>query len=611
MNSGLMKRGSLTSKILGLMLVLILLSSSLSTFAIINLSYSLGDAKAINASGSLRMQSYRLMFYANSGSDAAQDKITEFENTLYSDTLKPSDSWFSPRKIADQYQLVIDKWLVMKYYIEQENSRDYVASLKDFVDTIDLLVLEMEHHAAFKLRLLAASQILGLSVMLIIAFVAVRFTKKKVVIPLQKLMESANTISKGNFEIEMPETEYIELTALTHALQKTAKELAMLYGDLESQVAEKTLALTRANNELAFLYDNLLTLNANKLDYKALKAALNQLKGYESLDYLRLIIQYPEQELEVIEADGGWPDMTQESTRFPLQFEQANLGYLELIADQTPNIALFNNFAIMLTRSIVIHNATEQRQQLALMEERGVIARELHDSLGQVLSFLKIQISLLRKNLDCSCRSPVVEAQLTEINEGVSTAYVQLRELLSTFRLTIKEPDLKSALEAMLEQLRTKTSIKITLDYKLAPQWLEAKQHIHILQITREATLNAIKHAEASLINIHCYKDDESMVNIDVCDNGIGIGHLKERDQHFGIGIMHERASKLSGKVVFSDNEISRFKPATATTIEQGCNEQDDTLKPNHSFNFAQHSKGSSGTRVTLIFPSQQEPSNG
>lgn len=611
MNSGLMKRGSLTSKILGLMLVLILLSSSLSTFAIINLSYSLGDAKAINASGSLRMQSYRLMFYANSGSEAAQDKITEFENTLYSDTLKPSESWFSPAEIAVQYQLVIDKWLVMKHYIEQENSRDYVVSLKDFVDTIDLLVLEMEHYAAFKLRLLAASQILGLGVMLIIAFVAVRFTKKKVVIPLQKLMESANTISKGNFEIEMPETEYIELTALTHALQKTAKELATLYGNLESQVAEKTLALTRANNELAFLYDNLLTLNANKLDYKALKAALNQLKGYESLDYLRLIIQYPDQELEIIEADGGWPDMTHQSTRFPLQFEQTNLGYLELIADQTPNIALFNNFAIMLTRSIVIHNATEQRQQLALMEERGVIARELHDSLGQVLSFLKIQISLLRKNLDHSCRSPIVEAQLTEINEGVSTAYVQLRELLSTFRLTIKEPDLKSALEAMLEQLRTKTNIKITLDYKLAPQWLEAKQHIHILQITREATLNAIKHAEASLINIHCYKDDYGMVNINVCDNGIGIGHLKERDQHFGIGIMHERASKLSGKVVFSDANLTKFKPAMATTTEQECNTQDDALKPNNPLNLVRYSKGLSGTRVTLIFPSQQESSNG
>ncbi|PIW59750.1 nitrate/nitrite two-component system sensor histidine kinase NarQ [Shewanella sp. CG12_big_fil_rev_8_21_14_0_65_47_15] len=603
-----MKQGSLTSKILGLMLVLILLSSSLAIFAIINLSYSLGDAKAINASGSLRMQSYRLMFYANSGSEDAQEKIVEFEATLHSEELQPSTGWFSPKKIADQYQLVIDKWLVMKYYIEQENSRDYTASLKDFVDTIDLLVLEMEHHAAFKLRLLAASQIFGLGLMLVIAFLAVRFTKRKVVVPLQKLMESANTISKGNFEIEMPETEYIELTALTHALQKTAKELATLYGNLESQVTEKTLALTRANNELAFLYDNLLTLNENKLDYKALKAVLNQLKDYESLDYLRLIIQYPEQELEIVQADGGWPSDPINSTRFQLQFEQADLGYLELISAQEPNTALFKNFAIMLTRSIVIHNATEQRQQLALMEERGVIARELHDSLGQVLSFLKIQISLLRKNLDYSCRSPAVENQLTEINEGVSTAYVQLRELLSTFRLTIKEPNLKNALEAMLEQLRTKTDIQINLDYKLAPQWLEAKQHIHILQITREATLNAIKHANASLINIRCYKDDKGMVNISVSDNGIGIGYLKERDQHFGIGIMHERASKLAGYVVFSSNSKSPVGSQTAAAQQTLISQtQSGTLTTTTD----SEPSLPQGTKVTLIFPSQQEPANG
>ncbi|MBW0295413.1 nitrate/nitrite two-component system sensor histidine kinase NarQ [Shewanella xiamenensis] len=598
-----MKRGSLTSKILGLMLVLILLSSSLAIFAIINLSYSLGDAKAINASGSLRMQSYRLMFYANSGSEAAQEKITEFENTLHSEALQPSTGWLSQKRIAEQYQLVIDKWLVMKYYIEQENSRDYAASLKDFVDTIDLLVLEMEHHAAFKLRLLAASQIFGLGLMLVIAFLAVRFTKRKVVVPLQQLMESANTISKGNFEIEMPETEYIELTALTDALKKTARELATLYGNLESQVAEKTLALTRANNELAFLYDTLLTLNANKLDYKSLKAALNQLKDYESIEYLRLIIQYPEQELEVVEADGGWPEGAHNNIRFPLQFEQADLGYLELISTQDINTPLFKNFAIMLTHSIVIHNATEQRQQLALMEERGVIARELHDSLGQVLSFLKIQISLLRKNLDLSCRNPTIEGQLTEINEGVSTAYVQLRELLSTFRLTIKEPNLKNAMEAMLEQLRAKTDIKIHLDYKLSPQWLEAKQHIHILQITREATLNAIKHARASHINIRCYKDEHGMVNISVSDDGVGIGHIKERDQHFGIGIMHERASKLGGTVVFSSNDPQTSRKGITGQLEP--ENPDSPLEPHSTSNLSQ------GTKVTLIFPSQQEPTHG
>ncbi len=596
-----MKQGSLTSKILGLMLVLILLSSSLALFAIINLSYSLGDAKAINASGSLRMQSYRLMFYANSGSEDAQHKVAEFEKTLYSKELKLSSAWISPQKIADKYQLVVDKWLVMKGYIEEENSRDYAASLKEFVETIDSFVLEMEQHAALKLRVLVASQIFGLGLMLFIAFLAVRFTKRKVVSPLQQLMESANTISKGNFEVDMPETEYVELTALTHALQKTARELATLYGNLESQVNEKTLALTRANNELAFLYDNLLALNSNKLDYKALEATLNQLKAYESLDNLRLVIQYPDQELEIVEADGGWPTTSCNSTRFPLQFEQIDLGYIELISTQTPNAVLLNNFAIMLTRSIVIHNATEQRQQLALMEERGVIARELHDSLGQVLSFLKIQISLLRKNLDYSCRSPAVESQLSEINDGVSTAYVQLRELLSTFRLTIKEPNLKNAMEAMLEQLRANTQVNISLDYRLAPQWLEAKQHIHILQITREATLNAIKHANASHINIRCYKANDGMVNISVSDNGIGVGYIKERAQHFGIGIMHERASKLAGTVVFSANE--------SVVDSQNMHKQNPALghddKPDCKLTPPQ------GTKVTLAFPSQQEPSHG
>lgn len=569
-----MKRGSLTSTILGLMLTLILLSSGLATFAIINLSYSLGDARAINASGSLRMQSYRLMFYANSGSEEALQKIREFENTLYSDALVRSMDWSSPARLGQQYQLVINKWKVMKYYIEQEDSRNYAISLKDFVDTIDLLVLEMEHHAAFKLRLLAVSQIVGLGLMLLIAFIAVRFTKRKVVVPLQQMMESANTISKGNFAVEMPKTEYIELSALSDALDSTVQELATLYGNLETQVKEKTLALTRANRELKFLYDNLVMLHSGKLNYDVMRQSLIQLQEYEHLQHLRLIIQQDEDAMEVIATDeGNWPQSGQ-TMQFPLKFEQQELGFLEVYGEHDINVPLFENFAIMLARSIVIHNATEQRQQLALLEERAVIARELHDSLGQLLSFLKIQISLLRKGLDQSCKSPAVTQQLEELNEGVTTAYAQLRELLSTFRLTVKEPNLRNALEAMLEQLSSQTETELELNYRLPPQLLAAHQHIHILQLTREATLNAIKHANASRICISCEKNSDNMVVISVSDNGIGLAHIKERDQHFGIGIMHERASRLSGTVEFSSN-------------------------------------ASGGTNVVLTFPPQQEPYHG
>ncbi|RTR40830.1 nitrate/nitrite two-component system sensor histidine kinase NarQ [Shewanella canadensis] len=567
-----MKKGSLTSTILGLMLTLILLSSGLATFSIINLSYSLGDAKAINASGSLRMQSYRLMFYANSGSDEADEKIEEFENTLYSDALKRSQAWYSSKESTDQYLLVIEKWKVMKYYIQQENSRLYAAALKDFVDTIDLLVLEMEHHAAFKIKLLAASQIFGLGLMLFIAFLAVRFTKKKVVTPLHKLMESANTISKGNFDIKMPPTDYVELSALSNALESTAKELSTLYKDLESQVKEKTHALTRANDELTLLYDNLVMLHSGTLDIDTLKQALNQLRAHEPHSFLRLVICQDDEEKLVIEADGGWPLAASNQVNFPLKFEDNELGYLEVISTQQPNHPLFENFAIMLARSIVIYSAGEQKQQLALMEERGVIARELHDSLGQLLSFLKIQVNLLSKGLDSACRSPQVELQLSEINEGVNTAYVQLRELLSTFRLTIKDPNLSHAIEAMLEQLRSQSDVNISLDYKLPLQLLGAHQHIHVLQLTREATLNAIKHADAKHIHIRCFLSSPTDVTISISDDGVGIEQLRERDQHFGIGIMHERASRLSGIVEFSSNPEG-------------------------------------GTTVTLTFPPQQEPS--
>tara|TARA_R110000796_G_scaffold27942_8_gene76770 strand:+ start:12296 stop:14011 length:1716 start_codon:yes stop_codon:yes gene_type:complete len=568
-------RGSLTSTILSLMLILILLSSSLAVFSIVNLTFSLGDAKGINASGSLRMQSYRLLLYTNAGSNNTDKKIIEFENTLNSEALKRSLQWYSPKELRDQYLLVIDKWQVMRVYIGEGNTRLYSTSLTDFVDTIDTLVLKMELFAAFKLKLLVIGQIIGLSILLVIAFFAVVFTRKRVVKPLQLLMDSAATISKGNFKVEMPKTGYIELTALGNALQKTAAELANLYEDLENQVNEKTLALTRANNELKFLYDNLVMLHADKLDYKALQSAINQLKYYEDLTFLRLVVEHEDGSKDVIKAEGGWPDdLSTESVQFPLLIEMNQMGYLEVISNKPLNKQLFENFAMMLTRSITIHNASEQRQQLALLEERAVIARELHDSIGQLLSFLKIQVSLLRKSLDHSCRSPEVEGQLTEINEGVSTAYVQLRELLSTFRLTIKEPNLSQAIEVMLDQLRHQTNIDIQLNYKLSAHLLEAKQHIHILQLIREATINAIKHANPAHIVVNCQLTGNGMITISICDDGIGVTHIAERDQHFGIGIMHERANKLNGTVSFNSNHLG-------------------------------------GTTVTLSFPPQQEPLNG
>ena len=65
----------------------------------------------------------------------------------------------------------------------------------------------------------------------------------------------------------------------------------------------------------------------------------------------------------------------------------------------------------------------------------------------------------MRKKIEPNCMTQDVETQLIDINDGVSTAYGQLRELLSTFRLTIKDPNLGQAIEVMLTQLRKQSGI--------------------------------------------------------------------------------------------------------------------------------------------------------
>jgi two-component system nitrate/nitrite sensor histidine kinase NarQ len=571
-----MENGSLTSRLLSLMLVLILLSCLLALYAILTVSFSLDDASSINMAGSLRMQSYRLLVSAQ---DISLEKgIAMFDDNLHTLIHARTQVWYAPSALAQQYDMVAGQWLQMKHLLKGQQLDAYKASLPEFVSTINTLVLKLEAFASYKLKYLAFSQMLGLFIMLWVAFFALFYTRRNLVFPLQDIVKAANQISAGNFAIILPKTHSLELNALNSALDKSAKELSLLYQELETQVKAKTLALTRTNAELNLLYNNLFTLHGATLNYAALKKSLNQLREHQHLANLRLVIIHTDGSEDIIEADNGWPtDSSQANSPhnvcIPLVFEQHTLGQLEVISAVQVSTLLLENFAMMLARAIVIHNASEQRQQLALFEERSVIARELHDSMGQLLSFLKIQVNLLNKALVKTGTNATIDNLVGEINTGVSTAYVQLRELLSTFRLKLTDPDLHHALSTMIKQLQNQTSMTLSLDYRLTGHLIAANQHIHILQIIREASLNAIKHAKGKTVLIQCYLDDNKGITIDISDDGVGIAKQKNPLQHFGIGIMQERAKKLNGTLKVSSQTF--------------------------------------GTRVTLCFEQQQDPLNG
>jgi len=137
---------------------------------------------------------------------------------------------------------------------------------------------------------------------------------------------------------------------------------------------------------------------------------------------------------------------------------------------------------------------------------------------------------------------------LEELREGLNSAYRQLRELLTTFRLRIEGEGLASALQDTVNEFSARGGIPIKLDVHLAGCTLTPNEEIHALQIVREALSNVLNHARAqqAAISVRCNSDGS--VSAIVSDDGIGIRQAAGA-HHYGMTIMEERARNLGGRL--------------------------------------------------------------
>lgn len=195
----------------------------------------------------------------------------------------------------------------------------------------------------------------------------------------------------------------------------------------------------------------------------------------------------------------------------------------------------------------------DMSKRSALHEERSLIARELHDSLAQSLSYLKIQVSRLQSlikpdlskdNIDLAAVSGIAE----ELRTNLNISYKQLRELITTFRLTLNSENLAQALEDSVEEFENKCSISFSLDNRLALIDLAVDEEIQVLQIVREAISNIVRHSQANQAEITLSKVSEQKVSITIDDDGIGMNESHTNKRRHGMIIMQQRAHDLGGK---------------------------------------------------------------
>jgi two-component system nitrate/nitrite sensor histidine kinase NarX len=210
---------------------------------------------------------------------------------------------------------------------------------------------------------------------------------------------------------------------------------------------------------------------------------------------------------------------------------------------------LLETVASHIAIAINMAQRTSQARMLALLEERSVIARELHDSLAQSLSYLKIQVSRLDAALTQPDNGDKIKQVASELRDGLNSAYRQLRELLTTFRLRMDEAGLNAALEKTVDEFRERGKVDIELDNHLGGCKLGPNAEIHVIQVVREALSNVVRHAHAEHAVVSARCDVNGNVSVAVDDDGVGMPDETERQHHYGLAIMQERARGVEGEL--------------------------------------------------------------
>ncbi|OZA11524.1 MAG: histidine kinase, partial [Hydrogenophilales bacterium 17-62-8] len=244
----------------------------------------------------------------------------------------------------------------------------------------------------------------------------------------------------------------------------------------------------------------------------------------------------------------------------PLQDTEHHYGVLQLEMPPGRELAPWQTQLLdALSRHIGIAIGTarraEQSRRLSLLEERAALARELHDSLAQSLAYMKIQVSRLKPLLpapDPAQTQPgaggAASEVLDELREGLNSAYRQLRELLTTFRLRIEGEGLAAALQTTVAEFSSRGDIPIALEAHLGGCTLSPNEEIHALQIVREALSNVLNHAQAKQAEVKVLCNSDGSVSATIIDDGIGL-QQSAGVHHYGMAIMDERAKHLGGQL--------------------------------------------------------------
>jgi PAS domain S-box-containing protein len=234
--------------------------------------------------------------------------------------------------------------------------------------------------------------------------------------------------------------------------------------------------------------------------------------------------------------------------------EQAPLYFIGQMLDITPRKTMEQELIESRTRlrELAAHHEAVRE------EERKRIALEIHDELGQLLTALKMDISLLRMQFGID---PGVSRRTSDMRELVEKTIGVVRQVASNLRPAALNLGIGPALEWLVEDFGQRTGIAYELNLSGGEIDLDDMRATAVFRIVQESLTNVMRHAAASSVAVSLRREGETL-QLEVRDDGRGFDYeAASHGPSFGLLGIRERVRGLGGSLSVDS------RPGLGTTV--------------------------------------------
>jgi two-component system nitrate/nitrite sensor histidine kinase NarX len=528
-------------------------------------------------------------------------------------------------QIRQQLDRVWETWLVFRRALEQFTSQraageDFSASLQTIEDTSIALISQtdsavrlFEAEATRKLFYLRVIQAGFFACALALLGSGAWWTRKSVLAPLKLLKEETERIGAGDLSTPVRVAGLAEIDVLSGAFQAMQDKLSASQTDLRQWAETLEQRVVQRTRELDALYEISREISSRLDIRQVLESVTSKARMLLSGEVAVLcLLDESNQALGITSYDGPAGAIVGETTGCQAGFagevitaRQAQTcepgrceGFCSILSPdfQTSHLAAplwagnhvigalcvgwrapgaFSEEAVQLltklanSAAVAIENARlyAQAERVAALEERQRIAADMHDSLGQTLSYLGLSIDYVCELL-AERRNEEVCTQLERARQAVDQATREVRTAIS--HLVDETPphqSLQDRLKELVREFKRREASQIEWSNMLEDRLdLPGAQAEQVLRVASEALSNACRHSAAKSMRVELRKLPADYVLV-IADNGQGFDPGKtavEHQGHFGLQIMQARAALLGGQCLVESQPGHHGQPALA-----------------------------------------------